>query len=84
MYKVLSTFKEKHHNGHIYNEDGNYPAEGFKADPKRVEFLQSVHPEYKVKFLGEEIKPVDPAKKEVKATPKPKSAAPKKTGDDVE
>lgn len=56
MHKVLNTFKEEFHKDHIYNAGETYPADGFDADPKRVEFLQSTHCEYKVKFLGEEIK----------------------------
>lgn len=50
-YKVLNTFKEKEHDNHIYEEGHIYPAEGYKADEKRVEFLQKKHEEYDVKFL---------------------------------
>lgn len=50
-YKVLNTFKEKEHDNHIYEEGHIYPAEGYEADEKRVEFLQKKHEEYDVKFL---------------------------------
>ena len=49
--KVLETFIEKYHNNKLYEAGEEYPAEGFKADPERVKFLQAEHPEYKVKFL---------------------------------
>ena len=55
MYKVLNTFKESFHKDHIYTAGDKYPADGFEADPKRVEFLQNTHHEYKVKFLGEKM-----------------------------
>lgn len=66
MYTVLNTFKEASHKDHIYNAGETYPADGFDVDPKRVEFLQSTHHEYNVKFLGEEVNDKDSSKDESK------------------
>lgn len=71
-YKVLNTFKENEHDGFVYQEGKSYPKEGYKADPKRVEFLQKKHPEYGVAFLETpEKEPVTPPD-EPKTPPKPK------------
>lgn len=66
MYKVLNTFKETSHKDHIYTAGDKYPADGFEADPKRVEFLQSTHRDYKVKFLGEKFNKEETPKDESK------------------
>jgi len=50
--KVLNTFKEKEHKGTIYQIGDTYPKGKFKADPKRVSFLQEEHPVYGVRFLS--------------------------------
>lgn len=49
--KVVNQFKELQHEGHIYEQGDIYPADGYEADPERVEFLAQVHPEYKRVFL---------------------------------
>lgn len=95
-YNVLETFIEKEHENTEYKKGKTYPAEGFEADPKRVEFLQATHEEYGVAFLGEEIRQVEEIKEpdqkpeeevktvekeEVKPVVKPKPA-PKKPADE--
>lgn len=51
--KVVNVFKETEHDGHIYSVGDVYPAEGYEADSKRVEFLSQVHPKYKKIFLAD-------------------------------
>lgn len=78
---VKNTFKEKHHNDTVYKTGDEYPKTGFKADPKRIEFLQKTHPEYGVQFLEGQVvekKKADPVSK--RPTNKPKDVA--KSGDD--
>lgn len=53
-YKALNTFKEVDHDGTVYEAGDPYPKEGFKAEKKRVAFLQDLHPEYGVRFLTSE------------------------------
>lgn len=64
MYNVVNDFKEKNHKGHVYRKGDLYPAKGFKADSKRVSFLQSKDNDYKKAFLGEEVKTEKVEKKE--------------------
>lgn len=45
-FKVLNTFREKEHDDHIYEKGQMYPAEGYKATKKRVEFLQKENEEF--------------------------------------
>lgn len=54
-YKVIKTFQETKHGGHIYNIGDEYPAKGFKLVKVRVEELSSENNKYKYPFL-EEIK----------------------------
>ena len=49
--KVINRFKEKEHDGHIYEVNDSYPFGNFKADEKRVEFLTQNHPKYKKVYL---------------------------------
>lgn len=86
-YEVLNEFEAKEHKGTLYKKDDIYPKKGFKADEKRVAFLQEVHPEYKVSFLGEEIKEEKQekganAKKEEKKPESKKKTTSKKSGED--
>lgn len=94
MYLVLKTFKEKEHNGHIYNEGDIYPIDGQEASLKRVEYLQEINPVYGVRFLGpaegvplmtqnnsnEELDGKEQAKEKEKKPPK-KNRSNKKNGD---
>lgn len=61
-YKVINQFKEKNHNGHIYNVGDIYPKQGERFNKQRAEYLAKYNAEFKKTFL-EEIKEV----KEVKA-----------------
>lgn len=49
--KVVNQFEDI--NGHVYNPGDVYPAEGFEADEKRIDFLSKVHPKYKKIFLSD-------------------------------
>lgn len=51
MYKVINRFKEKNHDGHIYEIGDNYPADGKKLVKSRAEALTEFHREYGVAFL---------------------------------
>lgn len=63
-YKVLHLFKEKEHGDTIYSIGDPYPKEGFKANDKRVSFLQELNPVYGVRFLDSaEDKPTVKKKK---------------------
>ncbi|MED4887767.1 hypothetical protein [Lysinibacillus fusiformis] len=67
MYKVINRFKEKNHDGHIYEVGDNYPADGKKLVKTRAEALTEIHKEYDVAFL----KAVEEPKKAItKPTPK--------------
>lgn len=50
-YKVINRFQEKEHDGHIYEVNKPYPAEGKKLVKARAEQLTKVHPVYGVAFL---------------------------------
>lgn len=52
-YKVINRFKDKQHNGHIYDVGEIYPAKDKKLMKKRAESLTKIHPKYKVAFLEE-------------------------------
>ncbi|MDW0112211.1 hypothetical protein QT711_03375 [Sporosarcina saromensis] len=54
-YKVLERFREKNHDDLIYEANGIYPAEGYKATKARVEELTTKKNKYNRPFL-EEIK----------------------------
>ncbi|PTY77357.1 hypothetical protein B5V89_14850 [Heyndrickxia sporothermodurans] len=69
MYKVLNDFIEKYHENTLYKKGEEYPKEGFKADPKRVAFLQTDKSKYKKAFLGPEIKKEEKPKKPKKNPP---------------
>ncbi|EWG08898.1 hypothetical protein [Cytobacillus firmus] len=56
MYEVINDFYEKHHKNTLYKKGDTYPKDPYKADPKRVEYLQKDENDYKMPFLGEEIK----------------------------
>lgn len=56
MYEVINDFYEKHHKNTLYKKGETYPKEPYKADPERVAYLQKDENEYKVAFLGTEIK----------------------------
>lgn len=49
--KVLNNFREKEHDYTFYAKGETYPKEGFKANKKRVSYLQDIHPDYGVRFL---------------------------------
>jgi hypothetical protein len=51
MYKVINRFKEKHHDGRIYEVGDVYPAVGKKFVKARAEGLSKTHPIYGVAFL---------------------------------
>lgn len=51
MYKVINRFKENNHDGHIYEEGDNYPADGKKLVKSRAEALTEIHKVYGVAFL---------------------------------
>ena len=72
-YKVLTTFREKEHGGHVYEKGKPYPADGYKATKKRVEFLQQKHKEFGVAFL--ESPKEEPKKEEPEKEAKKKSDA---------
>ncbi len=57
--KVLNTFREKEHDDHVYEEGQMYPAEGYKATKKRVEFLQKKNDEFDGKIFLETPKESD-------------------------
>lgn len=65
-YKVLSRFREKHHDNTVYEAGDPYPKEGFKADAKRVSFLQKKHSVYGVRFLDEKKSAVQNKKSDAK------------------
>jgi len=52
FFKVLNDFKDTQHQ-HTYKVGDDYPKEGYKAEEKRVAYLQSENPEYRMRFLGE-------------------------------
>lgn len=79
MYEVLVTFKEKGHNGHVYEKGDTYPIAKFTADPERVSFLQSNKNDYEKAFLGKEVKEKKEEKKEGKKEDKKKSTKKKST-----
>ncbi|EJW14160.1 hypothetical protein M5X00_29440 [Paenibacillus alvei] len=51
--KVVNQFREKDHDDHIYEAGDVYPAEGYKTNLERIEFLANVHPQYKKIFLAD-------------------------------
>lgn len=55
MYKVVRKFKELKHEGHIYNVDDTYPAEGYKPSKARLEELSGTKNKYGKVFI-EEVK----------------------------
>ena len=57
MYKVINRFKEKNHDGHIYEVGDNYPTNGKKLVKARAEALTEVHEEYGVAFLKADEEP---------------------------
>ncbi|MFD2446387.1 hypothetical protein ACFSO7_20710 [Bacillus sp. CGMCC 1.16607] len=63
MYKVINTFRENQHGGHIYNVGDEYPAKGQKLVKSRAEFLTKPHITYGVAFLEEVEEKKDPASK---------------------
>jgi hypothetical protein len=76
--RVLNTFREVEHENTIYEVGSIYPKEGFKADKNRVAFLQEIHPQYKVRFLG----PTEGDSKDAKVSEKkPTVRAPKNKSD---
>lgn len=62
QYKVINRFKEKQHDGHIYEMGDVYPVEGKKLVKARADFLTKTHAEYGVAFLVT----IEPPKKEEK------------------
>ncbi|UOE54923.1 hypothetical protein [Cytobacillus oceanisediminis] len=56
MYEVIHDFYEKDHKNTLYKKGETYPKEPYNADPERVAYLQKDENEYKVAFLGNEIK----------------------------
>lgn len=50
--RVVNLFKDIEHDGHVYKPGDVYPAEGYEADPERVDFLSNVHPKLKRIFLA--------------------------------
>ena len=70
QYKVINRFKEKNHDGHVYEEGDVYPAKGKKLVKARAEFLTKIHAEYGVAFLEEIVEKKEPEKqKEEPSTP---------------
>lgn len=70
MFIVLNEFIEREHDFTLYTKGETYPKKGFKANDKRVDFLQKKHFKYGVAFL-----------ETPKEAPKPKATR-KKTGDE--
>ncbi len=68
--KVLNTFREKEHDDHVYEEGQMYPAEGYKATKKRVEFLQKKNDAFDGKIFLETPKETNGKKEEKKDTTK--------------
>lgn len=70
MFEVLNDFIEKEHKDLLYKAGETYPKAGFKADPKRVGYLQSNENIYNKAFLGPELEkeknkaPKEPVKDE--------------------
>ena len=64
--KVLNTFREKEHDDHIYEEGQMYPAKGYKATKKRVEFLQKANKDFDNKIFLETPKQEEKPKDEKK------------------
>lgn len=60
--KVINRFQEKNHENHTYEPGDVYPAEGYQATKKRIEFLSEKHPEYKKAFVSD-IEEVEGTKK---------------------
>lgn len=54
-YKVIRSFKELKHNGHIYEVGDTYPKKGSKATKARLEELSTTKNKYK-KIYIEEVK----------------------------
>lgn len=72
-FKVLNTFREKEHDGHIYEEGQMYPAEGYKATKKRVEYLQKENEEFDGMVFLETPKETDDKKDDKKDSGKKSS-----------
>lgn len=69
-YKVLNTFREKEHDDHVYKKGQLYPAEGYEATKKRVEYLQQKNDEFDGKIFLETPKEEDDKKDEKKESGK--------------
>lgn len=65
-YKVLHTFREKEHDDHVYEKGHTYPAKGYKATKKRVEFLQQKNKDFDNKIFLETPKEADVKKADKK------------------
>lgn len=79
-YKVINRFKEKNHDGHVYEIGDDYPAAGKKLVKTRAESLTKVHPEYGVAFLqANEEKPAAKKTAAAKATEKVENEVPEKS-----
>lgn len=50
-HKVIRQFKEKHHNGHLYNIGDEYPAKGQKSTKSRIDELSTQENKYKQIFI---------------------------------
>lgn len=55
MYLVLNDFIEKEHDGITYKKGEQYPKYDFKANSKRVKYLQSAENQYQIAFLGPKL-----------------------------
>lgn len=64
QHKVINRFKEKNHDGHVYEKGDAYPAPGKKLVKTRATFLTKPHATYGVAFL-EEVKESTPPKQEL-------------------
>lgn len=63
-YTVVSRFKETRHDGHIYEVDDVYPADGKKATKARLEELSTTKNKYKKVFIEEVLKEEEPSNNE--------------------
>ena len=81
VYKVKHRFKEKQHDGHIYEAGDTYPTEGKKLVKARAEELSKTHPIYGVAFLEVNKETSLDTNEKTKNTGKKGKETPEKSGE---
>ncbi|OAB48464.1 hypothetical protein [Paenibacillus antarcticus] len=61
MYKVVRRFREKNHDGYVYNVGDDYPKQGEKATKARLDELSTKNNKYEEIYI-EEVKKVPKVK----------------------